>query len=77
MTVAMKIALFCNVTRCSSQTFTDILKQSRLISPDHIPQYGTVRTFLFFLRKVVCYLENTRSGLLKTAETRFISSYLP
>jgi len=48
VTVTMKITVFCNVTPCSSQTFTDILKQSRLISPDYVASHLTIQYCSYF-----------------------------
>jgi len=43
MTVTTKIIVLRNVTPCRLQMFTDILKQSRLISPDYVASQPTIR----------------------------------
>jgi len=48
MTVTMKNIVFWNVTLCSAQTFTDILKQSRLISPDYVASHLTIQYSSYF-----------------------------
>jgi len=48
MTVTMKIIVLYNMTPCRSQTFTDILKQNRSISPDYVASHPTIWQSSYF-----------------------------